>query len=443
MFILQGKETKAEIREQEEIELVLAAFESNGYKALLRGMLRAGCEAIDLARPTINISSLSTERRIYRGTAENLSPIGDILFRDNRLFLIYPQRTRLSTWEIRHHSTDSALETFLEQTESGIKARLDGRRVRGMSFNWKEPKYPVRRPYIKFDRFRQEKLEMKEPEYSDQQLERARLLISENNRSFVLNLAKIGKARSIDAASISDESTTVPLLEKGLIRKEYLISCRQDSHTLASIPDKNQLESSIGSGFRCPTCGRTFREELIQEIFALTEEGKFLLDRSNWMMIWITNLLLSSGIPVDKIKWNAAAGDDELDIVIDVLGLQVFLELKDREFGLGDAYPFGFRLQRYNGDFGVVVTMDKVASEAKKFFKEQASRRTGQIETLEGQVEIENNMPKLIDKISRYAVQMFVSQVSEEAGLSLLPFVKAWMNQVRKDSGGDPQGVLK
>jgi hypothetical protein len=34
----------------------------------------------------------------------------------------------------------------------------------------------------------------------------------------------------------------------------------------------------------------------------------------------------------------------------DALGPRVFFELKDREFGLGDAYPFAIRVGRYGGD---------------------------------------------------------------------------------------------
>ena len=430
MFILEGKETGAEVREQAEIESILEALKSDGYKPLLREMLGAGCEAIELPSAAIQVTSLATERRMYHESAEKVSPIGDIMFRDNHLFLIYPKQSKLFAWELRHHTADSAMSAFLEQTESKIKMQLDGRRVRGMNFEWKETKPLVQKPYIRFGRIRKEKLKMKEPDYSGKELEQANLLVPEDNRNFIFDLAKLGKARSIDAASISDDSIIGSLLDKGIIQKEFLITCRQDSHTLASIFDRGQLESSVGSQFLCTTCGRSFKEELIQEIFALTDDGKLLLDGSKWMTIWITKLLLSSGIPSDKIKWNAAAGEDELDIVVDVMGLRVFFELKDREFGLGDAYPFGFRIERYSGDFGVVVTMDKVASEAKKFFKEQSTRRSGQIKTLENQTEIENNIPKLIDQVSRYAIQRFILGVSEEMGISLLPFVKAWMSNV-------------
>lgn len=80
------------------------------------------------------------------------------------------------------------------------------------------------------------------------------------------------------------------------------------------------------------------------------------------------------GILKENIGWNAVAGEDEIDIVTDALGSRIFFELKDREFGLGDAYPFAYRLSRYGGSFGVIVTTDKIADEAKRFFQEQGGK---------------------------------------------------------------------
>ena len=57
------------------------------------------------------------------------------------------------------------------------------------------------------------------------------------------------------------------------------------------------------------------------------------------MTIWVTELLQKAGIKADWMLWNAASGDDEIDIIVNIFGSHVFFELKDREFGVGDAYP--------------------------------------------------------------------------------------------------------
>jgi len=431
VFILQGKEARAEIKEQNEIDSVLNKLQADGYTTVLRSMVRSACESVGLPKDTLKVDSLLSEPRFYRRPPRREGPIGDILHLEDHLFLIYPQGKRLFVWEIRHHSAASQIDAFIENIEAAIKLRIDGRRVRGMSFNWKDAKSPTRRRFLRSGRFQSEKLTTKVPNYTNDQLQQSKAIISRQHRDFLLNLAQLGKARSVDTASISNEAITKPLLDNSLVRKEYLVICRQDSRTLCTVPDKRKLESANGNYLQCTTCGRDFKDELIQEIYALTDACKELISGSHWMTIWVTDLLTSAGIPRENIKWNAAAGDDELDIVADIQGMAVFFELKDREFGLGDAYPFGFRVERYGGDVGVVLTMDKVANEAKKFFEEQANRRSGRIETAEGKQTIEKDLPKLIEQISRNSVEIFFRELSEELGVGILPLAQKWLQKNR------------
>src|SRR5438445_4739345 len=58
------------------------------------------------------------------------------------------------------------------------------------------------------------------------------------------------------------------------------------------------------------------------------------------------------------------------------------LELKDREFGSGDAHPFNYRRARYGANEAVIITTEKVSSEAKRVFEElsrssDTGRQTG------------------------------------------------------------------
>lgn len=431
MFMLHGKEAKAEIREQIELDSVIFELEKKGFIPVLRNMLRSACESVKIEPNSLPIDALISDPRFRHRPLTEDSPIGDVFHLDDHLFLLHPQRNRLVLWEVRHHSQTSMLDDSLIHLESAIKACLDGRRVRGMSFDWKEAKTLSRRRVIRSRRFHEMKLETKAPEYIEEQKEQAKLLVNGKLRDFVISLSQVGKARTRDAEMISNSEITQPLLEKQLIRKEYLVTCKQDSRTLCSVPDKNHLDSDAASSMRCPTCGRFFKEELIQEIFALTDAARNLIKGSQWMTIWVTNLLCIAGIHKDKIKWNATAGDDELDIVSEIQGLNVFFELKDREFGLGDAYPFGFRLERYGGDIGVVVTMDKIATEAKKFFEEQSGSRASRIECLEGCSAIQEALPALIEDISCNAVERFFWEFTSELGLDLLPLVRKWLKKNR------------
>ena len=258
------------------------------------------------------------------------------------------------------------------------------------------------------------------------------LLARKGIRGFLVNLAKVGnKARSADAASLLDEESRNELIGAGLIRKEYLLVCRQDSRTICSIPDRDEFESTIGQKLTCTSCGRLFVDELIQDIYALTPSARSLLEGSHWMTLWVTSLLVNSGVQGERIKWNAAAGDDELDIVAEIHGLKVFFELKDREFGLGDAYPFSFRIERYGGDVGVVVTTESVADEADKFFEEQKRRGNTVVSVVDGEKDIPQKLTSLVASLSKLAVRQSVAGAEERFGFDIWPIPRRMDGKVR------------
>jgi hypothetical protein len=299
-----------------------------------------------------------------------------------------------------------------------------------MDFTWKPIKERPTRRYPTRGRFYQDtKLETKAPDYGPEEAQASRLLVASDSRSFLIRLAQVGKARSIDAAGEAQSVLATPLLDHGLIRKEYLVLCRQDSHTICAVQDRSEIDTGHAATFTCTICRRPFHDELVQEIFALTDFGKRLMAGSQWMTIWVTDLLVSAGIPKDQIAWNAVAGEDELDIMTDALGSRVFFELKDREFGLGDAYPFASRVTRYGGTFGVVASTERVAEEAKKFFAEQRPSMGVQIETLEGADGITGGISDLVDRVSRTGVQQLLMEIGEPLGMDLVPIVHAWMNR--------------
>jgi len=136
------------------------------------------------------------------------------------------------------------------------------------------------------------------------------------------------------------------LMDQGLVRKEILILCRKDSHPLCSVDSEKRLRTQYGSSV-CPVCTRLFSDELVQELCVATDRGKHMIDGSYWMTVRLTTLIAKSGIPLGSITWNATAGQDEIDLIVRINYQKLFFELKDKEFGLGDAYPFVGRVRRY------------------------------------------------------------------------------------------------
>jgi hypothetical protein len=146
------------------------------------------------------------------------------------------------------------------------------------------------------------------------------------------------------------------------------------------------------------------------------------------MTIWITKLLTEAGVSLDSITWNGAAGEDEIDIIVNVNGQKVFFELKDREFGLGDAYPFTFRVARYGGDFGLVISTEQIGDEAKKFLHDPPREMGGPpIQTIEGHENVKDCIASAIQSVSRTAVNNAIFRMTESTGINLTPFINAWM----------------
>jgi hypothetical protein len=146
------------------------------------------------------------------------------------------------------------------------------------------------------------------------------------------------------------------------------------------------------------------------------------------MTIWVTDILKKAGIGFDKVKWSTAASEDEIDVVVDLHGRKIFLELKDREFGVGDAYPFLYRIQRYGGSLGIVVCTSRIGDEVKTLFREPG---TTKIATIEGIKEIQGSLPRLIDEFLADIVVSLLDSLTEDLGINLGPLAKAWMSKIR------------
>jgi len=131
----------------------------------------------------------------------------------------------------------------------------------------------------------------------------------------------------------------------------------------------------------------------------------------------------------ESVRWGLEANDEELDILVEDFDSRIFFELKDREFGLGDSYPFVYRLTRYGGVVGVIATMEKVSADAQNFFKEEAGRRGYPIEILqfEGTQAIEKGVTTLIERMSVSQMRRLLRPFSDRVGFDFWPVVQSWI----------------
>lgn len=432
--MLTCKYAKAEIKKQEELDVIIRKLVSKGYAAIARGALDAVCDIAGIPKYALGPNDLVAESPYFIDPeSEANHNMGDLFVKDSSLFFLAAIGPRVEAYEICKQSTTPAIDQFCAAVQAAAQESLDGRRLRGMEFAWIDTA-PVR--YSRRQRMRRSqtaKLDEKKPDYTPDDATRAELFSNKPRRSFLLSLAQSrGKIRRSDTKDISESDIITPLVAAGVIRREYLMLCKKDSHTICTVSSLEKLTGDTEC-MKCSECGRALKDENHQEIYALTEIGKALLDKSRWMSIWATECLIKSGVPASDIVWNASAAEDELDVIATILGYKVFIELKDREFGLGDAYPFAFRVNRYGGDYGVIVTTERIAEEAKKFLGESTPGvERKNFVLIEGQDVIPTKLGELTHSVSRSAVLRFITSIGERFGIRLISVVHSWLQKQEK-----------
>jgi hypothetical protein len=317
----------------------------------------------DLPRVTVDdsddlsfvLSSIRSRSRIQRKVVE----IGIVTQQDS---LVVEKLGRLAT-----------------DVEAATGSAIDGRKARHFNFSW-QSKFTIRRRIeLLKSRFSEDGIELSivTPEISEEKTEAAENLAVEVNRRVLLDLKSAGFAREADvlakrAAKQQGEvrKALETLKSTGLIQVQFLLQCRQTSSIIIRMDSLEELEQPHVAGLKCGNCNRVFRDELATEGYTVSSLGKELSNSSHWMTLWVTDRLMKAGVPADSIVWNLEESGEEVDIMVDFMGELWLIELKDREFGAGDAHPFNYRTVRYHSNRAFIISTDRVSGDAKKVFTE-------------------------------------------------------------------------
>ena len=313
----------ASVREQAEMESLLTYLREKGYLPVIRSMLTGVLSLAKLPEPDEQLITKVITQTPYRFRRLEFGEIlGDLFFTKEFVYLVNPLgEEAIQASVIGYRKQEEALQKFCADVEEGIKSRFDNRRLSETKFDWKMPKFSY--PFIEFFDFFKKEAEHREdikgakPNYTSEDIKATELLVNTDVRRFMLRLAQVGKMTSKDAVDLARSNILERLLSLGLITEEYLLTCKQDQHTICVVPSKEHLAKDSMASLRCSLCGRSFPEENLQVIYTLTERGKKLLDSSLWMSIWVTEILKKAGVKKECIKWGLEARSDELDIVVE------------------------------------------------------------------------------------------------------------------------------
>lgn len=284
------------------------------------------------------------------------------------------------------------------------------------------------------------------PDLSDEAVKGADVLSVQANRELLRELSEAGFGREADILSRRGEKreeiqgALTDLATAGLTYAEFLLACRATSAPLARFPTAEETKTGPIAAVRCGKCTRTYSQELLSEGYSVSKLGRSLAQGSHWMTVWVTKRLVNLGIPLTSIVWNLEDSGEEVDIIIEFMSKLWIFELKDREFGPGDAHPFNYRRVRYRADEAFVITTDKVSADAKRVFGDLASDSSGRTRTkpptmIEGLENVEKEIRKHLELASYQRAGEALMMPSMMVGFALDGVIAEWVPRSSLPSG--------
>lgn len=321
--------------------------------------------------------------------------------------------------------------------ERAINESLDGRKTRYMDFEWNELQFESDRVQQVISGIGdQSEVEFNNAKLEDIKLGAAEALVDKERKETLINLSQSGFARESDVIvnredSERVESTIENLVENGLLDEEYLLECKQTGSPLTRLDTPEKLQNDEIGNLRCASCGSTYKEENVSKGYLPSDLGRELISSSHWMEVWVTSRLVEAGVNLNSIYWNMAESGEEIDIAVDVLGQLWIFELKDREFGPGDAYPLNYRQSRYGADRMFIVTTEKVSENAKQVFEEAVRESRGSRQEpvyIEGLDETKEILEREINNASIRYAQYRLGPLSQVTGYDVSKLLSGKIN---------------
>ncbi|WP_124820042.1 hypothetical protein [Micromonospora ureilytica] len=276
------------------------------------------------------------------------------------------------------------------------------------------------------------------PDLGEEAVEGADVLGVRANRELLRELSEAGFGREADILSRRGEkreevqAALTHLAAAGLTHAEFLLACKATSAPLARFPTAEETQTGPIAAVRCGKCSRTYSQELLSEGYSVSDLGRSLAQGSHWMTVWVTKRLVNLGIPLSSIVWNLEDSGEEVDIIIEFMSKLWIFELKDREFGPGDAHPFNYRRVRYGADQAFVITTDKVSADAKRVFGDLASDQSGRTRTkpptmIEGLENVEKEIRKHLELAAYQRAVEALMMPSMMVGFALDTVIAEWV----------------
>ena len=216
------------------------------------------------------------------------------------------------------------------------------------------------------------------------------------------------------------------LIGQGFLTKALIVICTKTGQWWnVTVPSMERLKEIEDLGITCTSCGAGISKEKIDELYKISEKGKEMISGSYWMVERVVSELQKIGLREEDIFINVTHNGEEIDVVAFYMAQLVVFELKDREFGLGDAYRFHGKISRLREKaprrsiYPIIATTKTVASEAKRLLEEVIVRET-QYKFVEGLESLGNLRTEVFDDIVKQVISERMNNVQRRFPCFLL-----------------------
>ena len=252
------------------------------------------------------------------------------------------------------------------------------------------------------------------------------LLSREDVRNTLIDLSKKGNILLSDfLETVENKDKERKLLDflvgQELLKKELIVICKETGQWWnITIPSIEKLKEIEELNLTCASCGSKISDEKIDELYKITDRAKQLVSGSKWMIGKVVNELIKYNVRENDIYVNITLNGEEIDIICFYLANILVFELKDREFGLGDAYRFHGKVSRLTEKlerrsiYPVIISTKTIASEANKLLEEVTSRRPINYTLIDSLESINQIKSELLDKIINDVINSRISNTKSK-----------------------------
>jgi len=315
------------------------------------------------------------------------------------------------------------LRKYAEQFEASVKLKLDGRRVRHMEFKWLlTPTNDIIDTQVTFEK------KFKFASLNELDSQAALRIRDVETRHLLFKIAKQDPTKIFQFDSIryaSKKGFFDRLQSWDLIKPKLLIMCKENASKIRLVESRNVLDGADFSSQKCKKCGRIWKNELLKDVYQLSELGKKMTRASHWMTVLVTDVLVSKGISLNSIIWNLSEASEEVDCMVQFHDKVWIFEFKDRNFEAGDAYALHYRGIKFQAYRKIIVTTGKVSSEARKVFSDLSRTVSSSFSItpiyIEGLENLEEDISILVKNETLLYLSEKAKNISQSASMDFSP----------------------